>query len=176
MTHAFGDESTVRWIRESCPAGLSIGAAIPPGFAAYATIVIPDETGPHRQHDAVLVEVLEKHSSTSQWWLGFLDTGADPLPFAGAGTVAVYGGWQFQIVGTSPDEALRLRENVWYRTLPDLIFPDDRAWLVSTLWDDDWRCVGGPEALIKDLSASDALETRTLSRDQDATPPGHIAR
>ena len=27
--------------------------------------------------------------------------------------------------------------------LPDLMFPADRSWLVSTLWDDDRTCVGG---------------------------------
>lgn len=176
MAHTLGDEDTVRWVRDFCPAGLSIGAAIPPIFAAYATVVIPDEKGPRELHDTALVEVLVAHSSTSQWWFGFLDTGADPLPFPAAGTVPVYGGWQYQVVGASPEEALTFRKDVWCRTLPDLIFPGDRAWLVSTLWDDDWRCVGGPEALVRDLGASEGLATRTVTFDQDATPPGHIAR
>jgi hypothetical protein len=36
----------------------------------------------------------------------------------------------------------------WKGVLPNLMFPEDRSWLVSTLWDDDWTCVGGPAELI----------------------------
>lgn len=28
------------------------------------------------------------------------------------------------------------------------VFPADRTWLVSRLWDDDWRCLGGPRELV----------------------------
>lgn len=61
--------------------------------------------------------------------------------------------------------------------LPNLIFPMDRSGLVSTLWDDDWTCVGGPVALIDGfLSHSDLrARARRVRLDEDATPPGHKA-
>jgi hypothetical protein len=32
--------------------------------------------------------------------------------------------------------------------LPNVMFPVDRSWLVSALWDDDWICIGGPAGLV----------------------------
>ena len=60
--------------------------------------------------------------------------------------------------------------------MPELLFPADRSWLVSTLWDDDWRCVGGPAALVEALLRSAVLDTRAVSVGENATPPGHVAR
>jgi hypothetical protein len=37
-----GTDADVAWIRESTGPGLAITSAIPPVFAAYATIVVPD--------------------------------------------------------------------------------------------------------------------------------------
>ena len=28
------------------------------------------------------------------------------------------------------------------------MFPKDRSWLVSTLWDDDWTSIGGSDQLV----------------------------
>ena len=59
----------------------------------------------------------------------------------------------------------------------ELLFPADRSWLVSTLWDDDWT-IGGPRALVdafvnhRDLPDR-AREAKSLL--EDATPPGHTA-
>lgn len=49
--------------------------------------------------------------------------------------------------------------------------------LVSTLWDDDWTCVGGSEQLIAELLSHPALQghARRVIADEDATPPGHQA-
>lgn len=58
-------------------------------------------------------------------------------------------------------------------TLPDLIFPADRSWLVSALWDDTWTCVGGPRHLIDALAADILVQSRSVQLDEDATPPGH---
>ena len=57
------------------------------------------------------------------------------------------------------------------------MYPHDRSWLASTLWDDDWACIGGCTTLIADLLANAALGSRALrvTLDQDATPPGHVA-
>jgi hypothetical protein len=59
--------------------------------------------------------------------------------------------------------------------LPDLMFPADRSWLLSTLWDDDWSCLGGPARLIADVLSHPDLEARPVTPGEDATPPGHKA-
>ena len=65
----------------------------------------------------------------------------------------------------------------WKLAIPELIFPDDRSWLLSTLWDDDWTCIGGSEALVSGLLDHPLLgaRTRRVNVDEDATPPGHHA-
>lgn len=57
------------------------------------------------------------------------------------------------------------------------MFPADRSWLVSTLWDDDWTCVGGPVPLVDALLNHPDLRShvRRVSLDEDATPPEHWA-
>jgi hypothetical protein len=59
--------------------------------------------------------------------------------------------------------------------LPDLMFPADRSWLLSTLWDDDWSCLGGPARLIADVVSHPDLEALPVTPGEDATPPGHKA-
>jgi hypothetical protein len=63
----------------------------------------------------------------------------------------------------------------WHGALPELLFPADHSWLVSTLWDDDWRCVGGSAALVHALLEHPDLGTRAVTVGEDATPPGHAA-
>jgi hypothetical protein len=53
------------------------------------------------------------------------------------------------------------------------MFPQDRSWLVTALWDDDWWCVGGSRALVDDLLDQPGLDVREVTVDEDATPPGH---
>ena len=76
-----------------------------------------------------------------------------------------------------PERALTSRSNddstPWHSALPELLFPSDRSWLVSTMWDDDWRCVGGTAELIDALLRHPHLEARSAMPDDDATPPGH---
>jgi hypothetical protein len=50
---------------------------------------------------------------------------------------------------------------------------DDRSWLVSTLWDDDWTCLGGPAELVGRFVRHPGLQARPVVPGQDATPPGH---
>jgi hypothetical protein len=68
----------------------------------------------------------------------------------------------------------RLRS--WRAPGPDLVFPADRSWLLSRLWDDDWRCLGGPTALIDRFLDESQLLARRVGLTEDATPPGHVAR
>jgi hypothetical protein len=58
------------------------------------------------------------------------------------------------------------------------MFPSDRSWLLSTLWDDDWSCLGGPRELVhaflEDRHLGDRTRVVELSA-ADATPPGHAS-
>jgi hypothetical protein len=60
--------------------------------------------------------------------------------------------------------------------LPDLMFPADRTWLASTLWDDRWAYIRGPRRLIDAFLAHPDLQHRVRRVDpsvKDITPPGH---
>jgi hypothetical protein len=56
--------------------------------------------------------------------------------------------------------------------LPDLLFPADRSWLVSALWDDTGTDIGGPTALITALRRNPVVNARPVGPDEDALPPG----
>ena len=165
----------VDWITRSTRRDRTVISAVPPGFDAYATIAIPPTDGTKTLADAALVEVLQAHTPDQPWWLGYLDTGVAEL--VAAPSVSVYVGWPYALLLAGPQDALGSRANAsstpWHSALPELLFPADRSWLVSTMWDDDWRCVGGPTAMIDALAAHPGLTVRTVSPDEDATPPGH---
>ena len=90
------------------------------------------------------------HTEAQPWWLGFLDTGASDVVFDDALRVRVYSGWNYVLVQAGPHEARtwRIDERRWFTALPELMFPADRSWLVSSLWDDAWAGVGGSAELI----------------------------
>jgi hypothetical protein len=185
-----GNERDVEWIINRTGSGRRITAAIPPMFADYATLVHPGDPGvprdvcQERQQDLALVEVLRRHTREMPWWLGYLDTGASDIVFWDAPTVMLYTGWHYVLIEAGPEQAATWRpatggQSNWKSTeLPDLMFPEDHAWLVSTLWDDDWSCIGGSEALIADLLQDPVLgpHASRVAIDQNATPPGHAAR
>jgi hypothetical protein len=58
------------------------------------------------------------------------------------------------------------------------MFPEDHTWLVSTLWDDDWSCIGGSQALTADLLQDRVLgrKARRVALGEAATPAGHAAQ
>jgi hypothetical protein len=172
-----GTDADVAWIRESTPPGLSITSAIPPVFAAYATIVVPDTNEGRSEHGHVVLRLLSAQSGDQPWWLGYLDTDSDDLVFPDAPRVTLYADWQYVLVQAGPKEAARWRQDLrsWRAPGPDLVFPADRSWLLSRLWDDDWRCLGGPIALIDRFLDQPQLLTRHVDLDEDATPPGHVA-
>jgi hypothetical protein len=152
-----GTDHEVGWINDGVRQGRSIAAAIPPVFASYATLTFPleplsDETARRveddRFDDAVL-RVLCAHTDRQPWWLGFLDTGASDVVLDDAPRVLVYHGWRYVLVQAGPREARMWRsDRRWFTALPELMFPADRSWLLSSLWDDAWACVGGSEDLI----------------------------
>jgi len=182
-----GDQSEVDWIIEGTTPDGRITAAIPAIFDAYATLTNhpgvpgrPRDLTLERRQDLALVELLRRHSSNLSWWIGYLDTGASDVVFWDAPKITLYTGWHYVIVLAGPDQAATWRpapggQSNWKSTeLPELMFPQDRRWLVSFLWDDDWACIGGTEALISDLLHDPALapNARRVNTQQDATPPG----
>ena len=100
-----------------------------------------------------LLSVLSAHTKPQPWWLGFLETGASDVVLDDAPRVHVYSGWNYVLVQAGPHEARTWRsdEGRWYTALPELMFPADQSWLVSSLWDDAWACVGGSADLISAL-------------------------
>jgi hypothetical protein len=171
-----GGSEVVDWITRSTRRGRTVISAIPPGFARYATVVVPENDGAKTQADAALVEVLQAHTAEQPWWLGYLDTGVADLVDPDAPRLSLYVGWPYVLLKGGPQQALASRSNSdstpWHSALPELVFPSDRSWLVSTMWDDDWRCVGGPAALVDALLMRPELVARLVLPDQDATPSG----
>jgi hypothetical protein len=154
---------------------LTITSAIPPVFDAYATIVVPRDAHLLSAEARFLMDVLAERSGSSPWWLGYLDSGPDDVVFPDAPRVTLYAGWKYVLVQASKDQAATWRIDSWRGPGPDIMFPNDRSWLVSRLWDDDWRCLGGPSDLIDLLVADGQLEARRVNLIEDATPPGHTA-
>jgi hypothetical protein len=189
----------VAWITNGTRVDRTITSGIPPVFAAYATIVLPNPedwldppgqetewsqyitkwqlTAPLR-HERALLDVLVEQSDNRSWWLGYLDTGGADTVFPDAPMVCVYhSSWRYVLVAAGPEQAASWRERDWKLAIPDLIFPADGSWLLSTLWDDDWTCIGGPDTLVSNLLRHPLLgaRTRQVTVEQDATPPGHQA-
>jgi uncharacterized cupin superfamily protein len=56
------------------------------------------------------------------------------------------------------------------------MFPADRSWLVSTLWDDDWMCIGGPAGLINGFLAHPVLrsQARRVGTDDQSHPSSSL--
>ncbi len=179
---ALGTAETVRWITDGTRPGTAIDTAIPAVFEAYATIVLPENADEQRAHDDAIMATLQAHARCDRWWLGYLDTGADDVVFPEAPRVNLYSQWPYVLVLTGPEQAATWRHwdegSFWFGRLPNLMFPEDRRWLISTLWDDDWSCVGGSKALVDDILRHPTLRRRARSVDPgaDATPPGHPVR
>jgi len=173
-----GTGADVAWIQEFTVPGLAIDSAIPPVFDDYATIVVPDKDDGRREQVHLVLRLLGEQSGGQPWWLGYLETGVDDVVFPDAPRVTLYTGWPYVLVQAGPAEAARWRQDArsWRAPGPDLIFPADRSWLLSWLWDDDWRCLGGPTALIDRFLDQAQLHVRRVGLDEDATPPGHVAR
>jgi hypothetical protein len=101
--------------------------------------------------------------------------------FPDAPRVNLYSSWPYVLVQAGPEQAAAWRRwdrgSFWWGHLPNLMFPADRSWLISTLWDDDWSCVGGSATLVNSLSRRPELASfiRRVELGEDVTPPGHQA-
>ena len=177
-TWRIGTEAEVAWIADGTSMGRTITAAIPPVFEAYATVGLPPGGEGQDQHDQALLTLLREQSPDQPWWLGYLDTGAD-IVFPDAPKVTLYSDWHYVLVEAGPEQATTWRPSdgraFGTGDLPNLMFPADRSWLVSTLWDDDWSCIGGSAGLVDKFLRHPDLQARLVALGQDATPPGHEA-
>lgn len=177
-----GSTSDVAWIAAATTPGRTVTSAIPALYEAYATVELPQRGLDQMQHDQALLSLLRAEPGTSQWWLGYLDTGADDVVFPSAERVTLYTGWSYVLALAGPHQAANWRNaepgSFWSGHLPNLMWPADRCWLISTLWDDDWTCVGGSDALINRLKTHPLLgvRSRVVNPTQDMTPPGHVMR
>jgi hypothetical protein len=168
-----GTADDVAWIAGGVSPGLSITAAIPPVFGAYATFHWLGGAGLEGQERAV-VEELVAHTPDQPWWLGYLETGAHDIVFPRAPRVSLYWDWPYVLVEAGPGQALTWRHGHMRGdgSLPDLFFPADRSWLVSALWDDLWTDVGGSAALVAALHRHPLVSAHPVGPDEDAVPPG----
>jgi hypothetical protein len=172
-------DAEVAWIVHGTSPGRAITAAIPPVFEAYATVMLPYGGEGQDEHDRAVLALLSEQSAGQPWWLGYLDTGADDIVFPDAPKVTLYEGWHYVLAEAGPEQAATWRKSgpwsFWKGSLPNLMFPADRSWLMSTLWDDDWSCLGGPAGLVDRFLHHPDLQARPAAPGQDITPPGHEA-
>jgi hypothetical protein len=173
-----GAAAEVEWISRATVVGLTVTSAIPRVFEAYATVVVPELGDRCAEHEHRVIRLLTEGTTGRDWWLGYLDTGASDIVFPNAPRVAMYSDWSYVLVKAGPEQALRWRAepSPLHCRLPDLMFPTDRSWLISALWDDDWWCLGGSNQLVDAFVQEPGLAARRVSPDEDPTPPGHVAR
>ncbi len=175
-TWPLGTAADVEWIASGVRTNSNGTIAIPAVFDAYATIDLPEGGNNQQAHDEAILSVLREQSGDQQWWLGYLDTGADDVVFPDAPRVTLYSGWGYVLVKAGPEQAASWRRwergrSFWSGQLPNLMFPVDRSWLVSTLWDDDRTCIGGPAALVNRLVRDRALSARVRCDEPDESDP-----
>lgn len=180
-----GAAADVAWIEDHTEGGVRITSAIPPVFEAYLTLGLPGSGNGEalsyfvsQQEDERILQILVDHTQSQPWWLGYLETGGSNVVFTDAPRVQLYAHWDYVVVEAGPKQAGSWRGEDWKGFLPDLIFPADRSWLASTLWDDDWTCIGGSRQLVDAFLSHPDLGKRSREVDPsmlDATPPGHVA-
>ena len=141
---------------------------LPPLFEGIAGVRFPAPLpGAQRRHDLALAELLRASSPAQAWWLGYLDTGkSEDLVFFDVPTVTVDDGFEYVLVLAGVEQAIGWRPSEgrsapWRGALPELMFPEDRSWLLYTPWDDRCTYIGGPDAVLADLRRDPELGART---------------
>jgi hypothetical protein len=174
-----GADADAAWINDGTSAGNTITSAIPPVFASYCTLELPEanDRAELARHEQAVIERLTEQTPEQPWWLGYLDTGASDVVFPYAPRTTLYYGYGYVLVEAGPPQAAGWRETGFNWTLPDLMFPADRSWLVSTMWDDGWTSIGGSQQLVDGFLSDTTLgpRARRVALGQDSTPPGHGA-
>ncbi len=171
-----GADADVKWINSGTSTSTAITAAIPPVFAAYCTLQLPRNRDTElAAHEQAVIQLLTEQTEEQPWWLGYLDTGASDVVFPYAPRTTVYYGYGYVLVEAGPQQATSWRDADFQGALPELMFPQDRSWLVSTMWDHDWTSIGGSKQLVSSFLQHPALgpTARLVVLGEDATPPGH---
>jgi hypothetical protein len=65
-----GTDAEVAWIANGTSPGLAVTAVIPPVFAAYATVVLPDGAADQERYNRAVLALLTGQSVGQRWWLG----------------------------------------------------------------------------------------------------------
>lgn len=169
-----GTDQEVAWLRGR-PDGLTVATALPLVFEAYATFHWAEDV-PVAEHEAAVVDALVATTPEQPWWLGYLETGAHDVVAPQAPRVDLYWQWPYVLLLAGPEQALTWRTGTIRHggALPDLLFPVDRSWVVSALWDDGWTCVGGPARVVDALVADPRTSARRVRTDEDTCPPGLV--
>jgi hypothetical protein len=151
-----GRELEIAWIMDGTDeGGVKVTCAIPAIFDAYWTLELPYSGDHDWTPDEVdrfppdLIAILAAHTPPQPWWLGFLERGPQTeLVFDDAPRVPLYNGG-YVLIEAGPEQAAAWRANNPRPTerQPELMFPHDRSWLATDLWDDDWFYFGGPSSL-----------------------------
>ncbi len=144
-----GTDADISWINAGTSAGKAITSAIPPLFDSYCTLLLPEKPETRDAdlaiHERAMVEVLRSHTTEQHWLLGYLDTGATDVVFPYAPRTTMYYGYGYVLVEAGLMQAASWRTEGWNTVLADLMFPQDRSLLLTTMWDDSWTCIGGSE-------------------------------
>jgi hypothetical protein len=156
-----GTNADVAWINDGTSAGSTITFAVPPIFDSYCTLEVPPTDTPElARHEQAVIDLLVEQTPDQAWWLGYLDTGASDVVFPYAHRTTMYLGYGYVFVEAGPQQATDWRTEPFTWTLPELIFPTDHSWLVSTMWDDAWSSIGGSRQLVDRLLADATLGPR----------------
>jgi hypothetical protein len=178
-TWRLGQSGEAAWINDAISPGATITSAIPPLFDSYCTVELPRSHDPAQldQHEQTVIALLTEHTPQQSWWLGYLDTGASDVVFPYAPRTTIYSHYGYVLVEAGAREAAEWREEGFSWTLPELMFPADRSWLLSTMWDDGWTSVGGSQQLVDRFLLDTTLgpRARRVALGQDPTPPGQEA-
>jgi hypothetical protein len=163
---AIGSGDDVAWIADSVDLSAEKVSLVPPGFAAYCRLDLPERTlGSQIRHDQALVVRLSREPAAQQWWLGYLEYGIGiDLPFSDAARTKLFG-WDYVLVQAGAEQALNWRASespiAWKGALPDVMFPADRSWVLVTDWDERWSGIGGTGRLVQSLLDDPELGPRT---------------
>jgi hypothetical protein len=169
-----GTSADAAWVNEGISAGPTIASAVPPIYESYCTLEVPENhTAELARHEQAVIELLTEQTPDQPWWLGYLDTGASDIVFPYAPRTIMYYGYGYVLVEAGPQQAASWREEPFNWTLPELMFPTDRSWLVSTMWDDAWSSLGGSQHLIERILADTTLgpRARRTSPSENIQPP-----
>jgi len=162
-----GSAADVAWIEGAIDFSASLVTEVPPVFAAYCRLELPDDApDAQARHDKAIVELLSADSGPQPWWLGYLEYGSRIARVFGDTPRTRLFGWDFVLVQAGAEQALGWRSSSapdldWKGALPDLIFHADHSWMLFTSWDDRWSGIGGPEELIARITRDPEVGPRT---------------